>query len=161
MPTESKTSARKLTARERERQSLELRKGGATYEEIANKLNMSVTGAYSAVVRALEKIATKTAEDAETVKAMELQRLDRLFLAAYDQAIKGNHGAIDRCLRIMDRRAKYLGLDAPERHDLTSAGEQLIDNDRYDRALSKLADAIRESIPNAGAGEKGAMDTAE
>jgi phage terminase small subunit len=34
--------------------------------------------------------------------------------------------------------------------DLTSKGEKLIEDDRYDRAISTLADAVREIIPDKG-----------
>ncbi|MFE7216059.1 hypothetical protein ACFY0A_45260 [Streptomyces sp. NPDC001698] len=44
---------------------------------------------------------------------MENLRLDRLFFVAYRQAVKDNNlNAIDRALRIMERRARMNRLDA-------------------------------------------------
>ena len=40
-------------------------------------------------------------------------------------------------------------------------GEPLIDNDRYDRAISGLADAIREIVPGKGTESDGDVDTTE
>jgi hypothetical protein len=50
-------------------------------------------------------------ELAAEVRTLELDRLDALWLSQYDKAKKGDVSALDRCLKIMDRRAKYLGLD--------------------------------------------------
>jgi DNA-binding CsgD family transcriptional regulator len=123
---ESKTSQRKLTARERELKALSLRKKGWTYARIGDSLDITCMGAYNAVMRALKKLNEKISEEAEQVRTLELQRLDRMFEKMYDKAINSkDQGAVDRCLRIMDRRAKLLGLDAPERKDITSKGEQI------------------------------------
>jgi hypothetical protein len=48
--------------------------------------------------------------------------------------------------------------------DVTSNGETLapkVDNERFDRAISSLADAIRESVPGTGAKPNSDVDTAE
>jgi len=125
MPTESKTSARKLTARERENRALELRMTAATYSQIGQALGISEAGAYKAVIRALGKLNAKVMENAEELRTLEVQRLDSLFITMYAQAKSGHQGAVDRCLRIMERRAKLLGLDAPTKQDITSDGKKL------------------------------------
>lgn len=123
MPTESKTSTRRTVARQRELDALELRKAGATYSQIGDQLGITEQGAYAAVVRSLKRIVEQTSEEAAAVRTLEIERLDRLFLAAYRQAKEGHLGAIDRCVRLMERRAKLLGLDAPVKQDVTSGGE--------------------------------------
>jgi hypothetical protein len=45
----------------------------------------------------------------------EAERLDELESAIWPNAMAGNLDAIDRCLAIMERRARLLGLDAPTR----------------------------------------------
>jgi len=112
--TESKTSNRKITAVERREKAIELRKAGATYQSIADNLGVTPQAAHKMVMKVLGDLAEKSQENAEHVRSIELQRLDKLFFAMYQQAVKGSQGAVDRCLRIMDRRAKYLGLDAPK-----------------------------------------------
>ena len=69
----------------------------------------------------LDRIRENVAEAAEQVRTLEAERLDKLFLAMYTQASKGNQGAVDRCLRIMERRAKLYGLDTPSKHEVTGA----------------------------------------
>ena len=45
----------------------------------------------------------------------ELDRLDKMLQGLWSEARRGNYHSIDRVLRIMERRARYLGLDAPDR----------------------------------------------
>jgi len=47
--------------------------------------------------------------------SLELKRLDTALNAIFERVQDGNLEAVDRLLRIMERRAKYLGLDAPTR----------------------------------------------
>jgi len=109
----SKQSPERVRAREREAKALELRKAGATYTQIAKQLEMTEPGAYKVVTRVLERLARKATESYESVLRLELERLDVAMLSIWPQVRAGNLGAIDRALKIMDRRAKYLGLDSP------------------------------------------------
>jgi hypothetical protein len=63
----------------------------------------------------LENLADKCREEAEHVRALELQRLDALYLKAWEAVEEGDLPSIDRCLRVQERRAKLLGLDAAEK----------------------------------------------
>lgn len=115
---ESVASKRKLKGLEREQAALELRKAGATYRAIGEALGVTPVGAYKAVMRAIAKLNARVIEEAEAVRRLELERLDDLLLAMWPQAKKGNQGAVDRVLRIMERRAKLLGLDAPMKQEM-------------------------------------------
>ena len=106
---ESMTSPRRINATERQRQAVELRKAGLDYRTIAERLGYNNPGsAYHSVEAALKKMLQ---EPVDELRALELSRLDRLELALWQSATQGNHGAIDRVLRLMERRAKLLGLD--------------------------------------------------
>jgi len=122
---ESKTSQRRMTAKEREFKSLEMRKAGATYLQIGDQLGITETGAYRAVMRSLKRLNETINEEALEVRRLELERLDAMLIALWPQARKGNQGAVDRVLRIMERRAKFLGIDAPTKQDITSGGDKL------------------------------------
>lgn len=113
MTGESKTASRYAVALERERDALELRKGGATYAEIADRLGITESGAYRAVRRALSKLAELSLEEATELRTLELERLDRLLLAVWPTAIQGHLGAIDRAERLIGRRARILGIEGP------------------------------------------------
>lgn len=112
--SESIASVKKLTALEREREAMRLRMSGMTYDDIAERLGITKQGAHKAVMRALGKLRTQVLEDASQLRSIEVQRLDVLFNQMYGQAERGNQGAVDRCIKIMERRAKLLGLDITE-----------------------------------------------
>jgi hypothetical protein len=116
----SPTAQRRIEAKERALKALELRKKGMRYEQIAQQLGYSRRGnAHKAVMKEIELLAKECREEAAQVRDLELQRLDALYLVAYAEVEDGNIPAIDRCLRIMERRAKLLGLDAAEKVDVS------------------------------------------
>lgn len=98
-------------------QALDLRLAGASYRAIGETLHISHTQAQRDVSMMLHELAS---EPANKVREAELGRLDRLLLAHWPKAILGDHKATGTVLSIMDRRAKLLGLDAPQRIDITN-----------------------------------------
>ncbi len=109
---ESKTSKRKILALKHEAQALTLRIGGAPYRRIGDALGMSESGAAKAVYRALDRMRTEIRESADQYIQLQLERLDKMLMGVWSDAVKGRYGAIDRVLRIEERRSKLLGLDA-------------------------------------------------
>lgn len=101
--------------------ALRYRRAGMSLARIAAKLGYAdASGARYAIVEGMKAIVR---EPAEEVRAMELERLDRLMLAIWPKATgkEPDYDATDRVLKIMDRRAKLLGLDSArsESGDLT------------------------------------------
>lgn len=112
-----------LSAVERQRKALELRKQGKTYAVIAVELGYrNTSGAHTAVKSALHKTLS---EPAEELRLLEAERLDMLLAAVWPSATNGEPKAVENALRIMERRAKLLGLDAPTTTDITSGGGPL------------------------------------
>jgi hypothetical protein len=108
---ESKASPRRIRAAEKQVRALELRKAGVYYDQIAKELGYKGhQGAYKAVMSALQRTLQ---EPADELRRMEIARLDSLFFEVYRSARQGSLPAIDRALKIMERRARLLGLDAP------------------------------------------------
>jgi hypothetical protein len=107
----NRTAPINIAAAKKQAQALELRAYGASYQYIADTVGYeSRAGAWKAVDRALQDLIE---EPARKVKQIELDRLDRMLIGLFPRAVAGHVGAVDRVLHIMDRRAKYLGLDAP------------------------------------------------
>jgi hypothetical protein len=105
---------------EKERRALGLRRAGITYDEIARQIGYSnASGARKAVMRALRRTLQ---DDADATRQLEAERLDRLQAGVWSAAAGGDVQALDRVLKIMDRRAKLLGLDVPAKHELTGPG---------------------------------------
>jgi NTP pyrophosphatase (non-canonical NTP hydrolase) len=102
-------------AKGRELEALELRKAGATYDQIATRIGITREGSRRAVKRALAALSAECTEVAEEIRSLELERLDAMLLGVWDKARKGDLLAIDRVLKIQERRARFLGIDQPVR----------------------------------------------
>ena len=101
---------RNLESAQKTAQALRMRSEGCGYAEIGKVLGISTQAAWKRVSCGLDELVT---DAAEVALAFELARLDSLQLAIWPQATSGDCRAIDRVLRIMERRAKLLGLDSP------------------------------------------------
>lgn len=107
----------KIKAHERHLAALELRKAGASYQTIAERLGYrSSSGAHKAVSSALKATLR---EPADELRELEVTRLDAALLAIWRRVQSGDERAIDRLLGIMKRRAALLGLDRPARRELS------------------------------------------
>lgn len=128
----AKSSVRRIRTTEKTLKALELRKRGLNYTQIGEKLGCARSTACRYVLSELENLADKCREEAVYVRDLELQRLDALYLVAYAEVEKGNVSAIDRCLRIMERRAKLLGLDEAEKVDVNGIATLHFDKEDED-----------------------------
>jgi DNA-binding CsgD family transcriptional regulator len=103
-----------LTA-ERESKAIELRKAGASYEQIGLVLGISHEGARKAVLRVLARLEALTIEEAETLRAIQLLRINDMRRAIWAQARSGHLASIDRVIRLDEREARLTGIEAPDR----------------------------------------------
>lgn len=109
-----RTGARAIGKRSEVKQMLDLRKQGYTLEEVALSTGFSITYVSKCIKKALSEI---TAEVALDVIGLEVARLDALWLKAYARATADGKAfskeSMDVCIRLMERRAKLMGLDKP------------------------------------------------
>lgn len=120
-----------IATREQDGRCLELRKAGLTYERIAEALGLSDRSiAWKGVNRALQLTIQ---EPADELRKIEGERLDALLRAMWPQAMQGKGWAVDRCLSVMERRARLLGLDAPLKSRI-----EVITEDAVDAAIRQL-----------------------
>lgn len=110
-PNGRQTNAAGIAQAERIAKALDLRRQGCSFGEIAKELGWRTRqAAFEAVSRAL---ADTVAEPAEDVRKLELMRLDRLERLLWPRAEAGDPKAVTGLLKVQERRAKLLGLDAP------------------------------------------------
>ena len=105
----------KQAKQERIAEALDLRARGKSYREIAAFTGVSVRQAFEDVKQGLADHRESYAETAADVRTVELARLDRLWRRAEDLLESDDDDgakAIGAALRIMERRARLLGLDA-------------------------------------------------
>lgn len=93
--------------------ALQLREGGAKYREIAEQLQVTTSYAHELVMKAMDDLNDTVAETAERMRQLELNRLDKMWMDLSTRKDATSPRTIDTKLRIMERRAKLLGLDAP------------------------------------------------
>jgi len=109
-----KRGAAKDAVEVRRTEALRLRVAGTTYEKIADALEIGLATAHNDVQVMLAERREQAAEDADEIRDLELDRLDRAIVLVLKQIEKGNLGAVDRLVKLNERRCKMLGLDAPE-----------------------------------------------
>lgn len=161
-----KQDAISINAAERRQRALDLRKAALSYRAIGKALGVSEFQAHTDVKTALAELKELEHESAEELRSIELERLDAMQAVMQQKALKGDAGAVDRVLRIMERRAKLLGMDAPVKQEITGKDGGAIEingvtSEQHDRALSTLADALGTLLSRTGDRGDGAVDTAE
>lgn len=139
-------------------QYLDLRKQGLSYYQIAQRFGVSETAVSHTVKGALAELIEISKEDAEEVRQLELERLDEMLQGIWNRATTGDVAAVDRVVKLMERRAKYSGLDAPTRGEITGKdGGPIEITDPRELLIGKLAElaskqpAVRD--PGVDAGE--------
>ncbi|RVT48393.1 hypothetical protein [Rubrivivax albus] len=147
MAATNKHSAATVQHLERQAKALELRRAGLGYREIGAHLGVSHTSAHKMVSQAVEATWARISDATDELKALELSRLDAMLGAVWPAAHRGNLGAVDRALKIAERRARLLGLDAPARRELTGKGGlPLVPAERPTIDASKLSDGALAEI---------------
>ena len=111
----TRTAVSKSTA-EKRKEALELRALGYSYQQVADEVGYASKGAaHKAVAQELRNIPREAAEQA---RELELGRLDEMQAAAMNGAMAGDLFAIDRVIKVIESRAKLLGLyNLPDNSD--------------------------------------------
>jgi hypothetical protein len=127
MPRHEQNAGQKEAAAVRRVKALDLRIGGLPYRAIAAALGVSVHAAHGDVKRALSELAKLEASKAEDVRRLELERIDAAVaglwpLISRQEGAPADPKAVNALVNLMDRRAKLLGLDAPQRVHLGNDG---------------------------------------
>jgi hypothetical protein len=151
---------------QRDAEIASLRGTGMTYQQIADRLGVSKQSAHEGFRRALRDAVRQPTQEAI---GLELDRLDVLWRTAITimaskhivsqngRVVRGDDGqpiedpgprlaAIDRALRIMERRARLIGLDAPVRVDARIS-------DSLDAEIERLAAELHFIEGFAGRGD--------
>ena len=132
---------------EKERKVLEFRRGGLTFDLIAERLGYaSASGAHKAYMNACNRIVY---EDVVEVRKSEMDRLDIAQAAIWGDLTDFNVDPNTRArlvlalIKIMERRARLLGLDMPTKAQVEVS---IYDRDTIDDEVKRLV-AILNSQP--------------
>ena len=86
---------------------------GLNYRDIAGALDVSLATVASDVKMILKNWQADQVSSVDQWVQLESHRLDRAINAIWEKVTSGDLNAIDRALKIMERRARLLGLDTP------------------------------------------------
>jgi hypothetical protein len=137
----------------RDLQAMELRKAGASYDQIARQMGYAQkSGAHHAVMRALKAALQARDESAAEMREMEAQRINAYLLGIYQKATHGDPRAIEVALKLSERMAALFGLDAPVRRELSGpdGGPIEVDNrvivseEERDQRILAIVEQARE-----------------
>ncbi len=124
VPRRGKQAAATIQAAENTKRAYDLRRAGISYREIAQTLGVSLDTAFHYVNDVLVETATLTTNLREEVRQLEIERLDSMLSGIWARASAGNERSVETVLKIMDRRSRLLGLDAPQRQESLVAAVQ-------------------------------------
>jgi hypothetical protein len=130
-------------------QVLSLRRAGVQFDVIADRLNLTPTAAKALFDQAL------AAHDPDFQRALEADRMDRLHAAVWPKALKGELDAVDRVLKLSERRERVAAVPKINEHTLRDAFDRSARtstdlNEDVDAALveagRKIADRVDEAV---------------
>ena len=132
---------RKIEAHHRQSQALQLRLQGLEYAEIAERLGYADKA--SAYVAIRDLIARHSYEGVDEMRTVEGMKLNKLEAKLWDLVDAGDLAAIDRLIKVMQRRANLYGLDLAGRVDIVAGGEVDLDG-----AVARLIAVARGQQPS-------------
>lgn len=117
MAGKNTTNGTQINYAERRSQALALRIKRCSYSQIGKALGITKQAAHKLVTKELININEKLAEDRDKLITLELLKLDEAEFAIETQISKGEIPAVGMLMKIQQRRAMLLGLDAPTKMD--------------------------------------------
>lgn len=121
-PHQQNASMKRAARASNRNEALRLRKGGLSFDAIGARLGVTGATAGNWVREAIRNAPT---EDVDDVRTMELERLDMLLTGHFGPAVRGDVRSGEFVLKVMERRAKYLNLDASTAAGIEAVGSLL------------------------------------
>lgn len=113
-------ATRRIEAAAKRKLAVELRMAGRTWEDIAQQCGYSSRmSAHQAVKESLQQTIADLSHTVEEYRTLELERLDALIRANWEEAEAGNIRAGDLVLKLITARGKLLNLEAPAKVEIS------------------------------------------
>jgi AraC-like DNA-binding protein len=133
-------SPSRILAQEKRRKALELRKTGATYDQIAQFVGYNDgSAARKAVIKAFGQVIQ---EPVAEVRVIQIERLNHMLMTLWPKVNQVDENAIRTSLAVMDKIDALMGTEAARQVEVTNTGAVLVvdgNKDDYLRALKKMA----------------------
>ena len=140
---------------EKERQVVQYRQSGATFDAIAKKLDYAnESSARAAFKRAMERMRDDVLNN--EMRELHRQRLETALMAIWPDVVKGDLEAIKVMLKILERDAKLYGIDAPVKTEVEVTS---YDGNLLRERTREIVSAIREVRKSQDSVGDGASET--
>jgi hypothetical protein len=97
---------------------------GKIYDEIGTLCGVTASRCVQVVLKYMEEMRQHNAEETKIIRDMELKRLDLLLVKFWDRAMRGSIDHATMALKILERRAKYIGIDTPIKVEISRTPPQ-------------------------------------
>ena len=146
MPRQTKAEKEAAAAQldTRRRTAYRARLAGATFAQIAQKLDICIETARTDVEHIRNELEADNKAEIAAALGMENARLDALQLAFWPSAERGDAEAANLVLKISDRRCKIKGLYAPIKMEANLSGALAYGDNESDYDMSQLTYAELE-----------------
>lgn len=138
------SSAAKVKREATAAEAVGLRIRGKTYQQIADILGVSDGQAFKLIQDELTRRREITREQVETIRAIEMERLESWLDKLFPNIETGDCKAIQTAVKIQERKSKLLGLDAAI--DIAVKAENLDD----EALIARLREAVGTGTPGSG-----------
>jgi hypothetical protein len=155
------TKAQIIAEAAKTKRALELQIRGFSYSAISDQMisegfeGISKTRAFQLVKAALEEAVADQKDAAKRLVALEMLRLDEMTKGLYVAARQGEPPSVNSMLNVMDRRARYAGIDAPTKTESAVYGKEGVPavaiKQEQDAASAKFFDKVARAIAAANA----------
>jgi hypothetical protein len=137
---ESKLSPRRINAVTKQRQALELRMAGRTWQEIANTLGYANhSGAFHAVKTALQ---SSLQAPAQHYRDLTLERLTKILQVHWPLMLQADGNSTRLCLQTIKEIRELLGLDSPAKFEHTGADGSPIQHEVITLDIGDITEAL-------------------
>lgn len=118
-------------------QVVQLRQQGKKIKEIAGQLGISAATVYNYLIEAMTELALARQQSSEEYLERDWAATDLLLEKYLPLAASGNDKAFEKVMALLERRAKYRGLDAPTKTEQRSIvfGDRFLTKEELQVAL--------------------------
>lgn len=117
-PNPNRSRATAAVSAERRARAWDLYKAGWSHSQIAPEIGVSRVMIGKYIRKVLDTLADSSLKTAERYRTVQLVRIQAAMKAIWVKVGQGRIDAIHTMLRLMEREAKLLGLDAPAKVDI-------------------------------------------
>ncbi len=139
-----------LRLTERRSKALQLSIAGWSYREIAAEIDVSHTQVGNYIRQALEKTTDLSASQTAELRQIQFERIEGAIKKVWAKIAAGRDllSAVQTLIRLLEREAKLMGLDAPTKVDISAKVRAMAVEEGFDPD-----DAIEMAFKEIKAGE--------